>query len=139
MECVRNPLSRAWILKIPCISNERPSGTKRLAKIVGDEATNESFLAVTVAQTLVQVRSILSDGSEIIPLNISTYSRVVFSGKAHADQGETIICHPTEGSTIDAWMKLEALHLHTAPIREMRSLQRFFRVVLRSLYGTSDR
>src|SRR5579859_512956 len=138
MKCVRNPFSRAWILKIPCISNQCPSGTIRLAKIVRDEAANKSILAVTVAQTLGQVRSILSDGSEIIPLNISTYSRVVLSGKAHADQGKTIICHPTERPTIDTWMKLEALHLHTAPIGEIGSFQRFFRVVLRSLYGTSD-
>src|SRR5690348_2147024 len=139
MKCVRNPFSRAWILKIPRISNERPSGAKRLAKIVRDQATNESFLTVTVAQALGQVRSILSDGSEIIPLNICTHSRVILSSKAHADQGKTIICHPTKRPTVETWMKLEALHLHTAPIGEIRSLQRFFRVVLRSLYGTSDR
>src|SRR5215472_1269227 len=63
---------------------------------------------------------------------------MVFRGKAHSDQCETIIGHPTERPTIEARVKLEALHLHTAPVGEIRSFQRLFRVVLGSLYGASD-
>src|SRR5262249_8731755 len=84
---------------------------------------------------LSQTGCILGNRTEIVSFNVSSYSRMILRGKAHADQSKAIICHPAKSSAIRAWIKLIAFHLHTAPVGEIRPLQWWLYVVLESLYG----
>src|SRR5215472_1499582 len=100
MKGICNTFCRARVLEITGVSNQRPSRPVGFAKVIRDQTTHKPFLSTSAMHPLGQAGSILRNRAQIVSFNVGPNGGVVLRGKAHAYQGEPVIGHPTERSTI---------------------------------------